>query len=196
MEACRLVATDLACRRGERLLFRGVSLRLGAGSALQVTGANGIGKSSLLRILAGLLRPFAGEVTRQGSVALLDERPALDEHRPLGQALKFWTRIDAGEGAPLALMGLAELGEVPVRYLSTGQRKRAAIARMMGQQAPIWLLDEPLNGLDSAAAAWFEGLVEQHCQRGGIAIIASHQKFALAGLASLPLSQFQAARVE
>jgi heme exporter protein A len=196
MEAPRLVATDLACRRGDRLLFRGLSLALGAGSALQVTGPNGTGKSSLLRILAGLLRPFAGDVTRAGAVALLDERTALDEHKSLGQALQFWTGIDAAKEADLAELGLAELGQVPVRYLSTGQRKRAAIARMLGQDAPIWLLDEPLNGLDVAAVKLFEGLVAGHCAKGGIAVIASHQPIGIAGLSSLALAEFLPAPVE
>ncbi|MBC7159147.1 MAG: ATP-binding cassette domain-containing protein, partial [Porphyrobacter sp.] len=84
MEPCRLAATGLACRRGERLLFRGLSLDLGPGAALQVSGPNGVGKSSLIRILAGLLRPFAGTVERCGAAGLLDERDALDEHQPLG----------------------------------------------------------------------------------------------------------------
>src|SRR5690606_18570487 len=94
MEPARLIATDLACRRGEWLLFRGLSFELHAGSALQVIGPNGTGKSSLIRILAGLMRPFAGTVERKGGVALLDERLPLDDNLPLGRALRFWERID------------------------------------------------------------------------------------------------------
>lgn len=187
MKACRLTASELACRRGGRLLFAGLSLDLGPGDACQVTGPNGSGKSSLMRILAGLLHPFAGTVARTGEAALLDERPALDEHLPLARALAFWRRIDGGPVAALDALGLADLDEVPVRYLSTGQRKRAAIARLLGQRAPLWLLDEPLNGLDSAAAAGVERLVAGHCAAGGIAVVASHQPFALAGLALLDL---------
>ena len=86
MQECRLTANNLACQRGERLLFRGLALDLAAGQALQVKGANGIGKSSLIRILAGLLRPLTGSVERTGAVGLLDERPALDPSLPLGQA--------------------------------------------------------------------------------------------------------------
>lgn len=190
MEACRLIATDLACRRGDRLLFRGLSLQLNAGSALQVTGPNGTGKSSLIRILAGLLRPFAGTVERAGTVALLDERPALDEHQPLGQALTFWSAIDGG-AASADELGLTQLADVPMRYLSTGQRKRAAIARMLGQHAPIWLLDEPLNGLDTSAVAMVERIVARHRESGGIAVIASHQHFQLCGMALLPLVEFE-----
>src|SRR5690606_11434102 len=94
MEPARITATDLACRRGDRLLFRGLSFELNAGEALQVVGPNGTGKSSLLRILAGLLRPFDGTVERSGDVALLDERLPLDGDLPLGRAFDFWRRID------------------------------------------------------------------------------------------------------
>lgn len=194
MQECRLAANELACRRGDRLLFRGLSLDLANGEALQVTGPNGTGKSSLMRLLAGLMRPFAGEVTRIGQIALVDERPALDETLPLGRALAFWQSMDAG-GADeelLAKLGIANLMDVPVRYLSTGQRKRAALARMIGQKAPLWLLDEPLNGLDTKAVALVEHLVAEHCASGGAAIIASHQSFALPGLKHLALEDFPA----
>lgn len=189
MKACRLSANDLACRRGERLLFAHLSLTLSSGEALQVAGPNGMGKSSLIRILAGLARPYEGKITREGSIGLLDERPALDEHLPLGKALDFWTRLD-GHSAALNRLGLSGLLDVPVRYLSTGQRKRAALARLIGQQADIWLLDEPLNGLDTEAVAIAEAIVAQHCEAGGCALIASHQRFDLAGLSTISLAEF------
>lgn len=190
MQDCRIAATDLACRRGDRVLFRGLSLALGAGEALQITGANGIGKSSLIRILGGLLRPFAGTVDHRGSTGLIDERPALDPHLPLGQALAFWRRIDGPGQDASARLGLTALLEVPVRYLSTGQKKRAALARLIGQDAAIWLLDEPLNGLDSDAARLAESIAAEHCASGGICIIASHQPFALPGLRQIALRDF------
>lgn len=182
----RLIARDIACRRGERVLFAGLSLALGSGEALHVRGPNGIGKSSLLRILAGLLPPFAGAVEREGAVALLDERPALDPLLPLGRALRFWAQFDGG-AAELAPLGLSDLLDVPVRYLSTGQKKRAALARLIGQNAPVWLLDEPLNGLDKDAVLLVEMLCAEHCADGGICVVASHQPFTLPGAQTLEL---------
>ena len=221
MEGCRLAVNDLACRRGERVLFRGLSFALSAGEALQIVGPNGTGKSSLLRIVAGLLRPFAGTVERQGSLGLLDERPALEEHQPLGHALAFWTQIDTrrpespvpnGEGLGMGeraagarhrwresiwqrgilanTLGVDGVWDVPVQYLSTGQRKRGALARLLGQQGAVWLLDEPLNGLDAATGKVCERLVAGHCRAGGIALIASHQPFAALGLRQLDLTDY------
>lgn len=181
---------DLACRRGDRILFSGLSLDLQSGEALQVMGHNGIGKSSLLRIIAGLAPAFHGSVSTNGTVGLLDERPALDPMLALGKALRFWQRIDGPCEDHLERLGLSHLLDVPVRYLSTGQKKRAAFARLLGQKASIWLLDEPLNGLDGNAVTMAETLTAEHCAAGGIAIIASHQTFTLPKLRSLPLNDF------
>lgn len=187
----RLAATDLACRRGDRLLFRGLSFELDAGDALQVVGPNGTGKSSLIRLLAGLLRPFAGSVDRRAPTTLLDERLALDEHLPLGKALAFWVRLD-GRAAALDRLGLSTLSDVPVRFLSTGQRKRAAFSRLLAQHADIWLLDEPLNGLDADGTALVEALIAEHRARGGNAVVASHQPIDLPGAQRLDLRDFPA----
>lgn len=192
MQVCRVALEDLACRRGERVLFRGLSLELGPGAALQVAGANGTGKSSLIRLIAGLLRPFAGSVATQGSIALIDERPALDPRLPLGRALAFWRRLDGPADNQASRLGLGGLLDVPVRYLSTGQKKRAAFARLIGQAAPVWLLDEPLNGLDKDAARLAEALAAEHCAEGGICIVASHQPFALAGMRRIELADYAA----
>lgn len=187
---------DLACRRGDRLLFAGLALAVEPGGALHLAGANGVGKSSLMRILAGLLRPYAGTVARGGALALLDERVALDPHLPLARALAFWGRVDgiapARMAEAMAAAALADLADVPVRHLSTGQRKRAALARVIAQGAPVWLLDEPLNGLDTASVAMVEALVARHCASGGICVLASHQPVAVPGLARLDLAEFAA----
>ena len=192
MQPCRLAAANLACRRGDRVLFRGLALDLNAGQACQVAGANGIGKSSLIRLLAGLAEPFAGTVERLGEVGLVDERPALDPHLPLGRALAFWERFDGRSATAVGRLGLAELADVPVRFLSTGQRKRAALARLIAQQAAIWLLDEPLNGLDVDAVREVETIVAEHCAAGGLAVIASHQPIALPGGQRLELRDYAA----
>lgn len=188
-----LIARDVACRRGDRVLLRGVSFALAAGDALHLVGPNGIGKSSLIRVFAGLLRPFSGDVRRTGTVGLIDDRPALDADTPLGEALAFWRRLDGGDAGACARLGLAPLRDVPVRYLSTGQRRRAAFARLIGQRAGIWLLDEPLNALDADAARLVETLTAEHRAAGGITVIASHQPFALPGLARLDLARFAGA---
>ncbi len=188
----RLTATDLACRRGERLLFRGLSLDLSAGDVLHVTGENGSGKTSLLRILAGLLSPYSGEVSHEGAIGMLDERPALDPDQPLGEALRFWQQVDgsADPAEAISAMELVQLLEVPVRYLSTGQRKRAAMARLLCQDAPIWLLDEPLSGLDDRSQARIAETVSVHAAAGGIVVLASHQPIAVERLSLFALAEY------
>lgn len=196
MQASALSAWELYCRRGERLLFGALDLWLYRGEALHLVGPNGIGKSSLLHILAGLRRPSLapemvpandgrGWVRWQGSVGLIDERPALDEDLPLASALAFWARIDrSGAEATRAAMkatGLANLADVPVRFLSTGQRKRAAFARLLIQRPDHWLLDEPLNGLDSEGVSLIERLIADRRAAGGAVVVASHQSIELPG---------------
>jgi heme exporter protein A len=192
MQEASIALRDIACRRGDRVLFHGLSLTVNAGGALQVAGSNGIGKSSLLRIIAGLAPALHGSVETRGAVGLVDERAALDPHLPLGKALGFWQRVDGPADNALDRLGLAGLLDVPVRYLSTGQKKRAALARLIGQQAPVWLLDEPLNGLDSHAAELTLALAVEHCARGGLALVASHQPFPLPGMERLALADFVA----
>lgn len=192
MQASCLSAHELACRRGDRVLFSRLSLTLASGEACHVAGANGIGKSSLMRILAGLMPAYAGSVNATGAIGLIDERPALDPHLPLGKALAFWERLDTTTDTALEQLGLADLLDVPVRYLSTGQKKRAALARLLAQDVPIWLLDEPLNGLDVNAVAMVQDLAAAHCAAGGICVIASHQPFALPAMQRLDLKDFVA----
>jgi heme exporter protein A len=173
----------VACVRGGRLLFEGLRLALGPGEAALVTGPNGAGKSSLLRLAGGLLRTAAGTV-RRSSAALADERLALDERQALGEALAFWV-ADPAPG--LAAMGLTPLAEVPVRMLSAGQRRRAALARVAASGALLWLLDEPANGLDADGQARLEAAMAAHRARGGAILAASHQPLALPGAAEVRL---------
>src|SRR3546814_1620280 len=134
-----------------------LSLTLGRGQALWMRGPNGAGKSSLIRLAAGLLRAAAGTIERRERCALIDEAAALDGELALRRALDFWARIDTVDGdavdRAVAAMALAPLAEVPVAMLSTGQRKRAAMARVIASGAPIWLLDEPANGMDEIGRA-------------------------------------------
>lgn len=187
-----LAARDLACQRGERLLFRRLSFALQGGDARHVTGANGAGKTTLLRALAGFIRPFAGEIVCQGTLGLLDDRSGLDPELPLGRALAFWFGVDNARSSAEILdrLRLASLAEVPVRYLSTGQKKRASLARLIGQGADIWLLDEPLSGLDTASQDLVSALVREHCAAGGIALIASHQPLDVPGMTSFAIEDF------
>jgi heme exporter protein A len=172
----------LACARGGRTLFEGLDLDLAAGGAALVTGPNGAGKSSLLRVIAGLLTPAAGRVEAQGGLALADEGLALDRDRPLARALGFWAALDGGDaGAALAAVGMAHLAQVPVRILSTGQRKRAVLARTIASGAGLWLLDEPANGLDAAALDGLAAAMAAHRAKGGIVVAASHQPLDLPG---------------
>lgn len=192
MQACHLSVRDLACRRGDRILFHGLHFEIGSGDVLRIAGPNGVGKSSLMRICAGLLRPYNGEVSRDGTIGLLDERPALDPQLPLGEALAFWAELDGGPFSHEMpeTFGIGELLDIPFRYLSTGQRKRAAFARLIQQNAAIWLLDEPLNGLDGPAQNVIVGAIADHCRDGGLSVVASHQPIALPGDRTVALTDF------
>lgn len=174
-----LVFDNAGCTRGGRELFRGVSFALDGGQALIVAGPNGVGKSSLIRLAAGLLSPSSGAVRRQVALAYLAEAHALDPERRLVDALMFWARLDAGDDAgieaALADMGLADLADVPVRYLSTGQRRRAAMVPLIAGPAPIWLLDEPASGLDASAVDRLAAVIARHRARGGAVLVATHQ---------------------
>jgi heme exporter protein A len=183
-----LAFRDLACLRGGRLLFEGLDLTLAAGGAAVVTGPNGAGKSSLIRVAAGLLPAAAGRVERGGAAALADEGLALDPRLTLGRALAFWARLDGTDaGAGMAAMGLAGLAPVPVRMLSTGQRKRATLARVVASGAPLWLLDEPANGLDAEGLERLAAALAAHLSGGGAVLAASHLPLGLDGPASVTL---------
>ncbi len=165
--------------RGGRLLFEDFGLALAPGEAVVVTGPNGAGKSTLLRIAAGLLPAAAGRV-EAAAAALADERLALDERRTLGDALGFWAGLDGVSAVPgMEAMGIGHLAQVPVRMLSTGQRKRAALARVLACNALLWLLDEPANGLDAEGQERLAKGMAAHRIRGGAILAATHQPLVL-----------------
>ncbi|MES2442826.1 MAG: heme ABC exporter ATP-binding protein CcmA [Pseudomonadota bacterium] len=183
-----LAFRDVACARGGRMLFEGLSFALGPGDACLVTGANGAGKSSLVRVAAGLLDSAGGTVERGCVPALLSESAALDPELALAHALGFWASLDGGAVAPaLAAVGLAALAEVPVGFLSTGQRRRAGIARVLASGSKLWMLDEPANGLDTASVAMLEGLIAMHRAGGGAVLVATHLPIGLPGAVAVAL---------
>ena len=163
----------VTCRRGGRLLFEDMNLEVGPGEAVHLGGPNGSGKSSLIRLAAGLLRAEAGSVERS-ELALADEALALDRELPLRRALAFWTGDGVRLDEALDALDLTRLAHVPVRLLSTGQAKRATLARVAASGAPLWLLDEPLNGLDRDGIERLDALIAEHRNSGGAVLTASH----------------------
>ena len=174
-----LSLNNVAVIRGNRLVLSGLSIAANAGDVIWVRGANGCGKSTLLRLIAGLLPKASGEIICVGKIALADENLALDANLTVEKALRFWADLDgaraADRDAALTSMDLLALSDIPVRFLSTGQRKRASIARVLASNAPIWLLDEPYNGLDSASCARLDQAILKHVAAGGIVLVAAHQ---------------------
>jgi heme exporter protein A len=184
--AAALAFRDVSCVRGGRTLFEGLSFALPAGGAALVSGPNGIGKSSLIRVAAGLLRPVAGDVDGVSTRALMVESSALDRALPLAAALRFWAAFDADPKTArdrvdqaIDAVGLPHIADVPIRLLSTGQRRRAALARVVASGAALWLLDEPANGLDVASVGVLERLIAGHRAKGGALLVATHQAIAL-----------------
>lgn len=178
-----LIITDLACRRGDRLLFESVSCRLEPGGALHLEGPNGSGKSSLMRILAGLLPAAAGSITGGGVRGFLGHDVALKPRQRLGAELAHWARLDDGLArlpAAMAAMNVTALADVPCRHLSSGQRRRAGLARVLASGAELWLLDEPTAGLDTASAALLAAAMAAHRAAGGMVVAAVHGDIGLA----------------
>ena len=157
--------------RGGRRLFENLDFVVEPGEAVAVTGPNGSGKSSLLRLAAGLLAQSSGAIERS-PVALADDRHALDRERTLADALRFWSGGDPGPA--LEKLGIGHLAAVPVSYLSSGQVKRASLARVAASGAPSWLLDEPTNALDADGIARLDALIAEHRTNGGAVLAATH----------------------
>ena len=188
-----LEASNLECIRGERSLFAGVGFRLAAGEMLYLQGANGSGKTSLMRILCGLAHPAAGEVRWRGEpigklgedyrreLCYLGHHNAIKEElTPLENLLAaaHLADEDLDEGAALdalELVGLAGREELACRYLSQGQKRRVALARLVNERRALWILDEPYVARDAAAVELVAGLIGAHLQRGGLAVLTTHQ---------------------
>lgn len=203
----RLSVDNLACRRSGRRIFSNLSFALGPGDALAITGRNGAGKSSLLAILSGRLRADAGRiaVAEVGEASLpeclhaVGHRDGLKSALTAGENLLFAQRL---LGAPrldprdaLERLGLGHAHDLPVAYLSAGQRRRVALARLLVCARPLWLLDEPTAALDTASQAVLAELMEGHRAGGGLVIAATHQSLCLAGAAELRIEASAAAPV-
>lgn len=163
--------------RGERVLFREVSVAVRAGEALMLRGANGAGKTTLLRVLAGLTRPEAGRVTREAAHHWVGHREGLKPQETPREHLKLWAQA-WGSGTEidsvLTRMGLARPADVAGRYLSAGQRRRTALARLLLEDRPVWLLDEPYTALDADGRKLVDDLIAAHRAKGGAVVAAIH----------------------
>ena len=203
----RLVGRDLACVRGGREVFIGLSFAVAAGEALAVTGPNGAGKTTLLRLIAGLLEPAQGQLelvegaadtTLAEQAHYLGHRDALKPALSVQENLEFWYAFLGGRDAPAAssaaavlsaldAVGLRPLIGLPAAYLSAGQRRRLAIARLVAAPRPIWLLDEPTAALDAASQDRLAGLMRAHLAGGGIIVAATHGPLGLPAAGELRL---------
>ena len=183
--------------RGDRHVLRGVSLALAAGQLLHISGPNGTGKTTLLRVICGLLRPEQGSVSwggqpissvrgeYQAALAYTSHEPALKGDLTALENLRFAVglkrRVSSGElRASLEQTGVAACSDLPARVLSAGQRRRVAMARVLAMNAPLWLLDEPFTNLDAAGTGLMTSLLQSHTEGGGSALVVAHQELAMA----------------
>ncbi len=197
----KLVGENLACERGGRTVFTAVNFSLVDGEALVVSGRNGAGKSSLLRMIAGLLRVAGGRLTLSGGgtdEATLAEQAHylghLDAVKPslsVGENLQFWARYLGASAAAvepaLEAVDLATLADLPAAYLSAGQRRRLSIARLLAVKRPLWLLDEPTSALDAQSQERLAGLMRAHRASGGLIVAAAHGPIGLDSPAELKM---------
>jgi heme exporter protein A len=203
----RLSATDLACRRGGREVFAGVSFSIAGGESLTIRGRNGAGKSSLLRMTVGLVRIAGGRLALEGGdpeltigeqAHYLGHLDALKPSLSVVENLRFWSdflgaaAVDLGE--PLRAVGLDALADLPAAYLSAGQRRRLSIARLLAVKRPLWLLDEPTSTLDAAAQMKLGEIMRAHLAGGGIMLAATHSPLQLEGTRELNLDSVSAPR--
>jgi len=189
----RLSGRGLTCVRGGREVFAGLDFEVASGEAVAVIGHNGAGKTSLLRLIAGLLAVGGGSLELSGGddelpvaeqAHYLGHRDALKPSLSVAENLGFWRDFLGGEAADpaasLAAVGLAHTAHLPAAYLSAGQRRRLSIARLLAVRRPIWLLDEPTSALDTAGQQMFAALMTDHLARDGLIIAATHTALGIA----------------
>ncbi len=202
----RFGGEGLACVRGERLVFSGLDYDLGPGDAVLLVGPNGSGKSSLLRLMAGLAQPAAGAVRWDDFAAgddaerhfarlhYVGDMDAVKPHFSVAENLAVWAGLRGGDGhdvaAALDTFGLGRLGDFAAKFLSAGQRRRLALARIAATPAALWLLDEPTVALDRESVAALMAAIAAHRAGGGIAVIATNVDFALDGAGTLELARY------
>jgi len=204
-----LSGQDLSCIRGERLVFARLAFRLDAGGALVLRGPNGSGKSSLLRLIAGLGRPATGAIAWNGEdiardraahrvrTAYAGHADAIKPALTVEENFRFWAGLRGGDPDPiesLARLGLDRHARIPGRFLSSGEKRRLALATLAASGANVWLLDEPTVGLDADSLKAFEALLAEHRRLGGMVVLSTHVDFALGDAATLDLGRFAVAR--
>lgn len=191
-----LCADGLTVRRGEVAVLEGVTMRLAAGGVLLLRGPNGIGKTTLLRVLAGLAVPAAGRLTVDpDAIAYSGHADGIKATMSVAENLAFWARVfgaRAGIGRAMAAFELEALADRPAQELSAGQKRRLGLARMLVTDRPIWLMDEPTVSLDAASSERFAGIVGAHCAAGGAAVIATHIDLGIAAAEVLDLEPCRA----